>query len=443
VTVPSGRPRIARVDWTFPWYIGVSLLLAIAGGFTLALLLPLAAAAGWDWGLRWPPLAQAHGHLQVAGWVGLFVLGMAFRLMPRFAGRPLRFASVTPAVLVLILAGLLGRTAAQPWLDTPGMHLLLACSTLAELAGALLFAAIVFATVAPAIRTLPVAPLFLLGALGFAVQAALGALWLSDLTPALPIVPGERDGVLLGLQFYAFLLPFVLAVSLRSLPAFFKWRTARAAETWLLAGLLAAGSLCYAGPALLGSGLEGERIQQIGALSIAAAMIGAFVEAGIWRQPLGLRPSARHSVLLLRTAYIWMALAACLLAWSGARALLTGDPVSSYAQDAIRHMLALGLFSTLIAGMAQLVLPWLAQRRQRPGSAAAETLLLWSLFTLAAILRVSGALLAGAGAGGGRYWLIAASGMAGITAVIVLGLTILRAARQGPAAIILRDVTPA
>jgi uncharacterized protein involved in response to NO len=434
------RPQVARADWTFPWYIGASLLIAVGGGFALALLLPLAQVEGWNWGLRWPALVQAHGHLQVLGWVGFFVIGMGFRLIPRFAGRPLRFAPVTPVILVLILTALLGRAVAQPWLDKPGMTALLVGSAWMELVGALLFAGVVVATLTPVARTLSVAPFFLLGGLGLLGQAVLAALWLPALLPTLPVMTPGRDGVLLDLQFYAFLLPFVLGVSLRSLPTFFKHRAPRSWELWVLAGLLAIGSSLSAAPALWGPGLEGGRSQQIGALLIAAAMVGAFLETGVWKRAEGLRPSARHTALLLRTAYIWLLLAAGLLAFSAVSGLRSGQPVQNYEADAVRHMLALGLFSTLIAGMAQLLLPWLAQRRLNRRAAKTETWVLWSLFTLAAVLRTSGALLEGFGAGNERYWLIVISGLLGIAAVLFLGMSVLHAAWKRPWEITLAEV---
>jgi len=418
------------VDWAFPWYIGAAFFVAIAGGFLLAMLLPLAVLEGWDWGLRWEPLVQAHGHLQTLGWLGLFLIGMADRLIPRFAGRPLRFARVTPVALVLLLAGLLGRTAAQPWLDRPGLHEVLVVSAFAELLGAVLFAGAVLLTLAPALRTLPVAPLFLLGALGLLGQAVLGAIWLPVLTPDSPVIAPVRDSVLLGLQFYAFILPFVLGVSLRALPAFFKHRAPATAEVWVLSGLLLLGSLFYAGSALWGGGSAQAGFESIGALLLAVAMLGAALETGIWRKPEGLRVSARHAVLLIRSAYIWMLLAAALLAIGGASALLTHQPAPPYLADAVRHMLALGMFSTMIAGMAQLLFPSLAQRRLKSRDAIMQTWVLWSLFMLAVTLRASGALLEGVGADGERYWLITAGGVAGISAVGFLGATILRSTRR-------------
>lgn len=195
-----------------------------------------------------------------------------------------------------------------------------------------------------------------------------------------------------------------------------------------------------ASPALWGAGQVAVRSQQAGAVLIAAAMIGAFLETGVWKRPQGLRPSARHTTLLLRTALLWMLLAAGLLGFSAVSALPGNQRVAAYQADAVRHMLALGLFSTLIAGMAQLVLPALAQRRLRPARAKLETWVLWGLFTLAATLRASGALLEGGGVGSDRYWLITLSGLLGITAVGYLGFTVLRAARTPPPEILLHEV---
>jgi len=436
----SPRARIARTDWTFAWYIGAALLVAVAGGFTLALLLPLARLEGWDWGARWPALVQAHGHLQVVGWVGLFVAGMAFRLVPRFAARPLRFPSFTPVVLALLLAGLMGRVIAQPWLDRPGMHTLLMGSALSELIAATLFAVSIVATLVRAARTLSVAPFFLLGCVGLLAQALLGFAWLSRLMPSLPVLTDQRDGVLLGLQFYGFLLPFVLGVSLRAVPAFFRHRTPSFSELWGLAGLLAAGTAISVSSLLLGDGAMATRARGIGAALTAAAMLGAFFETGIWKPPLGLRPSARAAALLLRTAYLWLLVAAVLLAVGGAAGLIGGSGMPLSLEDAIRHILALGVFSTSIAAMAQLLLPLLAQRRLQRRAAQREVWILWTLFTLATTLRMTGALLQAGSATADSYRLIALSGLVGISGVLYLALTMVAALRRPPDEIALLEI---
>jgi uncharacterized protein involved in response to NO len=420
------RPAVAREDASFPWYIGSALAVAVAGGFVLAVLLPLAVAMDWDWGARWRPLVQAHGHLQIGGWLGLFIVGMAFRMAPRFAGQPLRFARLTPPTLALLLAGLLGRTVAQPWVDLPGMRILLTASVLAELAGALVFATILITTLRPVMRTVAPAPLFMLGAAGLAVQALLGVLWIPGVDAGAPAIPMNRNEVLLAVQFYVFVLPFVLGVMSRALPTFFKHASPTPARTTMIALALIAGTACLAASEL---DAAGTRVTAAGLLLLAGALAAGVAMTGAWRKAERLRPSARHVALLLRSALVWLALSAALLAVTGIEALWTGDRPAPYRADAVRHMLALGGFSMLVTGMSQLVLPWLAMRRQRGRTAVIETWTLWGLFNAAVLLRVAGPLMESRGAGSERFWPEAAAGVLGIIAVGFFASTILRAAR--------------
>ena len=434
------RSPVARADRSFPWYIGAALAVAVSSGFVLAILLPLAVVLDWNWGGRWRALVQVHGHLQVGGWIGLFVIGMMFRLLPRFAGRPLQFAWVTWPALALLLLGTLGRGIAQPWLDLSGMRVVLDISVVAELIGALLVAMSIGATIVPALRTFAPAPFFLVGAVGLIAQAALGVAWLPAMDSTVPALPPVRDEALLSLQFYAFLLPVVIGVSLRALPSFFAWPAATFRWTWAVAVALAAGAALYAGARLLSGGPYGVRLEQAGGVLIAAAIAGAVLQTGVWRQAERLRPSARHAAVLIRTAYIWLVVAALALAWVSLAGMLDGRIVRASEVDAIRHILAVGVFSTLLVGMAQLVLPWLAMRRQRPNSARIETWVLWSLLTSATVLRVAGALQGGAG--DSRWWLMATGGLLAIVAVAYFAVTVLRAARQRPEIVVHEVVRP-
>lgn len=438
-TAPAKTARVARDDPSFPWYIGAALIIAVAGGFLLAVLLPLAAVLDWGWGVRWRALAQAHGHLQVIGWAGLFITGMGYRLLPRFAGRPLALPWSTRPALSLLIAGLLARAVAQPWLDQPPARALLVTGAAAELAGGALFAAAIMLTLAPVVRSFTLAPLFLLGATGIVAQAALGLLWLARLDGGYPALSSQRNATLLSLQFYAFLLPIVLGVSLRALPVFFKHAPPSAGQAWMVATLLAAGSGLHAGAPPLLSGVAAVRVEQSGALLIAAGIGLAIAHTGVWRRPERLRPSARHAALLIRTAYAWLAVGALWLTVDAVAALVDGRPVPAAHVDGLRHVFALGVVTTLITGMARLVLPWMAMRRQRGWAAAAETWTLWTLLTGATALRVAGAFLEARGAGSERYWVVAAGGLLGLTAVSVFGLAVLGAARTRTATITLHN----
>ena len=100
-------------------FIAASLAFAIGGGFLLSLLLPLARTLDWAWGgdLRWSEMVQLHGQLQLIGFAGLFVMGMALRIMPRVSGRPLALQRLIPWLVPLIAGYLILRSMAHPLED--------------------------------------------------------------------------------------------------------------------------------------------------------------------------------------------------------------------------------------------------------------------------------------------------------------------------------------
>ena len=57
---------------------------------------------------------NAHGHAQIFGWVGLFVMGFACQAFPRFKHASLALPGLAWTSLVLMLAGLVGRSVCEP-----------------------------------------------------------------------------------------------------------------------------------------------------------------------------------------------------------------------------------------------------------------------------------------------------------------------------------------
>src|SRR5688500_67695 len=49
---------------------------------------------------------NAHGHAQIFGWVGLFVMGFAYQAFPRFKHTTLKHPRLAVATLVMLVAGL-------------------------------------------------------------------------------------------------------------------------------------------------------------------------------------------------------------------------------------------------------------------------------------------------------------------------------------------------
>src|SRR6266568_2872334 len=105
----SGEERKQEPFWRVAPMLKVALLMGAGGGFVLASVLTLASAFSVPAGVWWEAVVQAHGHLQLYGWAGLFVLGVAFHFLPRLRGTPLALPRFVPWIIGFQVIGLLFR----------------------------------------------------------------------------------------------------------------------------------------------------------------------------------------------------------------------------------------------------------------------------------------------------------------------------------------------
>ncbi len=126
----SGPARPVE-DRSYLGFMAAALVLGLGAGFVLAILIPLAAATP-SWGSRLPRLIQAHVWIQLQGFVGLFVAGMALRLIARLCGRRPLPAALVRTLLVLLASGAVLRLFGQVILQgQPGNLALLLAGALA------------------------------------------------------------------------------------------------------------------------------------------------------------------------------------------------------------------------------------------------------------------------------------------------------------------------
>lgn len=96
----------------FIWW---SLGIAILGGFMIGA--HIAMQIGFNMGL---PRAldiwiQTHGHLQLIGWTGLFIMGVSLHFLPRMASVPIERRGTLKFILYFTVTGLLIRTNFEFW----------------------------------------------------------------------------------------------------------------------------------------------------------------------------------------------------------------------------------------------------------------------------------------------------------------------------------------
>jgi hypothetical protein len=414
-----------REEHQYAPFIGSSLFFALCVGFPLGLLLAHAAAQGSGLGGRFPQLVQVHGHTQLVGWLGLLVMGMGYRLVPRFTAVKLRYQWWVPLTLVCAVVGLVLRSIGQTFADEGTVFTVLFGSSGAlEFLGVALFAAVILrALLLGRPDEFGYKPFFAAGVVWLAVAMLLNAyLAFVAAGESNPILPSGRSAVVAFLLEYGFAAMFVLAVSIRTFPVFFgRPRVNRTLVTIAWAGLNA-GIAQYAASSFWGTYEPSNALryaENAGFLLVGAALILTVATLGIFRgAPHRLRASARRNMRFVRSAYAWLALAAVLQVYFAASALGDSRFVAAFETDAVRHFIAIGFLTTVIIGMAFLVMPALAMRRLGGRSANLIATVLLTLLHGTAAARGLGSLIANEGHFDEGYWTMTVGGTLGILVMI-------------------------
>lgn len=328
-----------------------------------------------------PAWLQAHGHAQVFGWIGSFILGIGFHSIPKRRG------AMKPPITAAWVCWFAWTTGvAMRW--TVNIHpwhwrVLLPLSSLLELTAFLIFARAVSRHRPEDTgkdRPDPWIWIVISASLGFLLSlvANLAGCFYVALHGTGPALPHVLDQRYLALLTWGFLVPFVWGFSARWMHVFLGLKPIRASF------VIAAVVLNFSGVVLTLTGLTTE-----GTILLVTGVMMAIVGLRMFEPALhepkirGVHPSFPFFV---RMAYGWL-LAAALL---GVGAALWDS--SGGIWDASRHALTVGFIAVMVMCVGQRILPAFAGMR-----------LLWStrlmlaglvLVTVGCTLRVSSEVLA-------------------------------------------------
>lgn len=360
-----------------------------------------------------PAWLQAHGHAQVFGWVGSFILGIGFYSIPK-----LRSGVHSSFLTGWLCWGMWTAGVALRWGTNVyrwEWRLLLPISAVLELVAFLIF----FRAVAqhkprdsggtekldPWIWVVAIASVGLLLVL---VTNLAGTLYVS-FRGATPAFPHQFDQRYLALIGWGFLVPFVWGFSAKWMAVFLGLKPFRA--RLLLAAV--ATNVCGLGSVLAGA-------SGIGTLLFLAAAGISIIGLRMF-EPSENQPKTRgiHSSFpfFLRMAYAWLLVAA------GLGVAAVWFDTSGGMWGASRHALTVGFISMMILNVGQRVLPAFAGMRQLwgPRLMFAASLLL----SVGCTLRVSSEVLAYQGYASWAWKVLPVSALIELTALTVFAVNLL------------------
>ncbi len=218
-------------------FVAVAIVFALTTGLGLAAMLVAALALSLPPGAWWIASVQAHGHVQLYGWVGLFIIGVGLYFIPRLRGTVLARGELGPLALVCLGLGIAVRTLDQPllgvladrqalfsgWAELGRLGLI--TSALLELAGVALVMTMLLASfrrarpLGPDAPILPVRGWLLLAFLSFALCTLLNLLLAIEVFRIRGyLYLSSWDDVLTHLLLMGFILPVAIYLSVRNLP---------------------------------------------------------------------------------------------------------------------------------------------------------------------------------------------------------------------------------
>ncbi len=413
-------PRAKQAEFQIG-YVWMALATAIFGGFALAGHLAFLIGFNRPLGVGFASHIQIHGHLQLIGWAGLFIIGISLHFIPRLSSAPISQPHWIPRLLWLIGTGLAVRFishSALPYFDD-GLFFVLfswiaAASGLLEWYGVLLYLSLIASTIfgiSKANRKPPflaVRPYFGMMMIGFLLYATIHAVLLLQMAWRGNVVVGQTWNeasihIFIGLV----LLPVAFGFSIRAFPLYLRlpvpdWAVQRVAYIYFV------GLLCQIGEIL--------PINPFYDVWVHIANVGMSLKAGsiiylVWKLDIllhiqessiahrDLQSSSDHRqgrrtitdgsefgrfAWHIYAAYGWLVLAALAEVLIGSFGLF--QVRFAISSDVIQHTYLFGFVTNLIMGVSVRMVPGFLKKR-RVASARLVDVTFW-LVNIAVLGRV-------------------------------------------------------
>lgn len=318
---------------------------------------------------------NAHGHAQIFGWVGLFVMGFAYQAFPRFKHSTLAWPGLAYATLGMMLVGIVVRSIGEPLAATVPLAAPVSIgASVLEVIAIVLFVAILLETWRRTGWKLAFYDAYILASFGWFVVQAVGetvylaaTLYAPDRAALLALV-ATWQGALREAQIHGFALLIILGVSQRIFHHFYVLPAPNPRLSLVGLALINLAVVAeIAGLILMRTaGHAWAGLWYAGVLLLTAVVVLLVRDWGLFSRT----EDGDRNLKFLRAAYVWLliSLGMAVLLPAYQFLLLPHFAAASDAAQlgfshayygAIRHAVTVGFVSLMIVGVAGKVVPTL------------------------------------------------------------------------------------
>ncbi|NOZ03397.1 MAG: hypothetical protein GXO92_02165, partial [FCB group bacterium] len=362
-------------------FIWTALLIALLGGFAMGAHVAYIVGFGYLPGKSYYVLIQTHGHLQLLGWTGLFIIGMSLYFFPRMSHSPVGAGKQnlilgllgTGLVLRFVIHNIIPYVILTAWFKP--LNWVLFLSGIMEWLGVMIYVVALLKSMlnqagGARLKLKKIRPLLVMTFAGWIIYTTVQVILLFRMARGGEIVLDSYQNTLSVTAFvYLVLLPVCFAVSIRTFPLYLRlpavhWPIPVFAGIYFVSVVL---QLSWFFQPLVFTGIILKNILIlwfVWKLDIFTRFKRPWT---FFRKvpPVVHRKTTRDKYpdygewgrfeLLIYSAYFWLTVGAILELTVGISAVINESIYIS--ADAIRHLVVLGFVSLLIFGMAPRMIP--------------------------------------------------------------------------------------
>lgn len=352
----------ARLNKLYKLFIKAALVFTLTGGTLWGVIALTWIAVTTSYSAPYYALTQAHGHMQTLGWVGLFIMGVAYYVIPKFKMSKLRDTALAYLSFILMTTGIAMRGIVQPLAFIKAFSYLNVLSGALELIAVGCFGYLMIRTTAESKERHEFFEKYLFASIAYFFILMLWNFFIViDMFATNSIVIGQPyNSIFLHLLLVGFVGMMILGVSMRVLPHFMGLKEPNARLSNISFYLFNIGIILN----VVGYLIEGYLLStHLLFLSYLLEFHGALffvIALKIFAKPrtiLNIQGVDNAYMWFIKLSYFWFFVSVVMIFLGSYYQLKTFNEIPHFYIGAYRHAFTVGFITTIMMGVAYRVLP--------------------------------------------------------------------------------------